>query len=142
MQIRELSPKQIEIVTETIRNYGTVAMAARNAGLPPTRLKQLIAKDEELKTQVEDAMSLFKDSIHMEVLERATVGKSDAMLKLLAENQNPEAFKVQSVDNNRKKPTGLTLRVFGTGEDGEVSETKAPPSVPQTFQIGYDKGRL
>jgi hypothetical protein len=118
-----LNAKQVEIIVDTVREYGTFAIAAKNAGITPTRLKQVLTWDLELKEQLDDAMALYKDAIHMSVLERATVGKSDILLKMLAENQDPERYKVASVDVNRKKPTGLKLRDFEAGSDGKVSET-------------------
>lgn len=117
-----LDAKQVEIILETISKFGTQAIAAKNAGITPARLSQILSWDIELREQVEDAKALFQDAIHMAVLERATVGESDVMLKLLAENQFPEHFKVASVPN-KKKPSGLKLRRFEVSQDGEVSDS-------------------
>lgn len=135
MEYSELSGEQIRTIIDTITMYGTVALAARNAGVSPGRLRWLIENDSALGAEVEDALAVFKDAIRLEVLNRATVGKSDAMLKLAAESFAPETFKPAPVDPKaRSRPSGLVLRSFDDeGNDVKDNDVKGnvPPPEPE-----------
>ena len=135
MQYSELSGEQVRTIIDTISKYGTVALAARNAGIAPGRLRWLIDNDPDLNGEVADALDIFKDAIRLQVLERATVGRSDAMLKLAAESFAPEVFKPAPVDPKLKsRPSGLVLRVFddqGNEAEGTVGQKTSDPPPPE-----------
>lgn len=123
----ELTHEQFATVIEVITQYGTVALAAKQAGIAPGRLRFLIDNEPDLNAAVSDALELFRDAIRLQVLERATVGKSDAMLKLAAESFVPETFKPAPVDpKTRSRPSGLVLRSF----DDEGNDRAAPVEAP------------
>lgn len=131
--MRRMKPSddQIRTVVDTVRQYGTLALAANNAGMSPGALARLLDTDADLKAEVDDAMALFKDALRMVVLQRAAT--SDSMLKLAVEGFIPEQFKAAPVDTKaRGKPTGLTLRRF----DEEGNEVKPTPAL----QIGMETG--
>lgn len=104
-------------------------MAAHNAGMTPTLLRVLIQKDEMLAEEVSDALELFKDAIRLTVLERATTGRSDAMLKLAAEAFVPESFKaVPQSAQLKARPTVLTVRSFEEAEEATADAAEASPT--------------
>lgn len=124
--------EQIRIVCDTVRQYGTLALAAENAGLAPGALTRLLETDADLAAEVNDAMAIFKDALRMMVLQRST--RSDAMLKLAVEGFIPEQFKAAPVDPKAKgKPTGLTLRQFD--DDGNEVGTAPAPAEPLKIQM-------
>ena len=107
-----LSPQQIRIVINQIELYGTVALAAKHAGIAPSYLAREMRNNEDLRLEIQDAMELFKDGVRMMVMDAAAKGSPVAM-KLAAEGFVPETFNTSKEDNGRsKKPTGLTLRQF------------------------------
>ena len=117
-----LSAEQARVIVETIRNYGTLAFAAQNAGVAASVVKREMERDPDFAEEIEDAMAPFKDGLRMLVLQRAAT--SDAMLKLAVEGFIPETFKAAPLDTKAKgKPTGLTLRQF----DDEGKESAPTP---------------
>lgn len=116
-----LTPEQVRVVCETVRQYGTLALAAQNAGIAPSFLRRCMNEDEDLRIEIEDSLDIFKDVLRMEVLKRSV--KSDAMLKLAAEGFVPETFNAgKDEKNKRNKPTGLLLRQFNdAGEEVGVA---------------------
>ena len=121
-----LTRQQIDVILQTVKAYGTLSLAAANAGVAPSHLKRLLERDGDLKAEVDDALELFQDAIRLTVLERATEGKSDAMLKLAAEAFVPQTFKTTVYDAKKDKPTRLTLRTF----DDEGQPTDPAPATP------------
>ena len=135
MAHRKVSDEQVRIIADTVRQYGTLALAAHNAGISPGRLTALLEEDADLAAEINDAMALFKDVIRMQILQRSN--SSDAMLKLAAEGFIPEQFKAAPVDLKTKgKPTGLTLRQFN--EQGHEVGKEPPP--PKPLGLGLETG--
>lgn len=140
-----ISQMQRKIVVDTVQRYGTLSLAASNAGLTPTGLRQLMNSAPELRTEIEDAMDIFKDALRLTILERATTGKSDAMLKLAAEGFIPETFKSTPADARAKnKPSGLTLRQFDDEgkEIGKPADSTPAPAPTEPLSIALDTGLL
>ena len=127
---------QIRMIVDTVKQYGTLALAAENAGMAPGALTRLLETDEDLASEVNDALAIFKDVLRMQVLQRSM--RSDAMLKLAVEGFIPEQFKAAPVDSKAKgKPSGLTLRQFDDeGNDKPVE--KPTPAAP--LHIGMEQG--
>lgn len=121
-----LTPEQTRVICDTVRQYGTLALAAQNAGIAPSFLRRCMRESEDLRIEIEDSMEIFKDVLRMQVLQRSV--KSDAMLKLAAEGFVPETFNAGKDDKtNRNKPTGLLLRQFGDNGEESVAEKQQTP---------------
>jgi hypothetical protein len=135
-----ITPTQIRMVVDQVRQYGTLSMAAVSAGLTPSQLKRELERDADFKEEVDDALSIFQDAIRLTVLERATTGRSDMMLKLAAESFVPDTFKPQA-DSKKIKVTGLRLRTFNeAGEEVGAPDTpveKPTPSEPLQIELRH-----
>jgi hypothetical protein len=124
-----LSTEQYAILRSTLREKGSLPMAAHLMGLSLTRLRAMAAKDEDLKIEIEDALEFHGALIYDCALERATNGKSDAMLGKILEAK-VTGFSKESREplSQRNKPTGLRLRTFDAdGEESGVQDVAPKP---------------
>ncbi len=104
-------------------------MAAEMAGISFTRLKAVMANDEDFASEIEDAMAYFADLLKMTALDRATNGKSDTLLvKMLEANVEGYSKETRATTNDKRKPSGLRLRMFDN-EGNEIEDAK-PASKP------------
>jgi hypothetical protein len=127
-----LTDLQINAIRQTLKEYGTLALAAEAAGLTPTRLRALINTDQDLAEMVEDALATHGDLIYQTALERATSGKSDLLLGRLLEAKVDGFSKESRVPANLKnRPTGLRLRTFDEkGEEVGAQDIEPKPEGP------------
>jgi hypothetical protein len=123
-----LSDEQFQTILRICRERGNIAMAAHMAGIAPSRLKALMTRDESLAMEVNDQLEIFNGAIFAHALERATVGKSDAILaKILEAKVQGFSKETRETTTARNKPTGLTLRTFDE-EGREVGSQAVSPS--------------
>jgi len=139
-----LSEEQRLLLRNTLREQGSLPLAAHVIGVSLTRLKAMAAKDEGLKTDVEDALELHAAGLYQVALTRATEGKSDALLaKLLEARVAGFAKESRETLSQRNRPTGLRLRTFTEdGEDTGVAQDIEPkaPNPPAVLTIEMQQG--
>lgn len=124
-----LTPEQYAVMRSTLREKGSMAMAAHMMGISLSRLKAMATKDEDLKIEIDDALEYHGALIYDVALERATHGKSDMMLGKILEAK-VTGFSKESREplSQRNKPTGLRLRTFNAeGEEDGVQDVKPKP---------------
>lgn len=151
-----ISDTQRRALIDQMMALGNLPVAALSAGLSVTAARLLIAKDEDLARELADAEELHKGLLYREAVERATNGKSDALLSKLLE------AKVEDFDKDARKaraaqlakPSSITLRNFGANEKGEVEDVAVKPITPEAQpqsnsapsypgrlpSLGYEKG--
>lgn len=136
-----LTSLQMQLIRETVRNHGALALAASNAGLSYSRLKVLLSRDEEFAIELDDAMAEHRDMILLMAQERAT--KSDSVLIKLLEASRPEFTpdgRKAALDTT-KKISRLRLRTFDQdGEELTPEDNSADNSTATRLAIGLREG--
>lgn len=136
-----LTSLQMQLIRETVRNHGALALAASNAGLSYSRLKVLLSRDEEFAIELDDAMAEHRDMILLMAQERAT--KSDSVLIKLLEASRPEFTpdgRKAALDTT-KKISRLRLRTFDQdGEELTPEDSSADNSTATRLAIGLREG--
>ena len=126
--MQRLTPEQIEIIRQTVQAYGTLAYAAQRAGIRHSELKALIARDEMLKEELDDAMQEHRDALLLLAQERAL--KSDSVLIELLKSARPEftpeGRKLAMTADNRVN--SIKIRMFS--EDETTERTESIPLLP------------
>jgi hypothetical protein len=126
-----LEPWQIQILRETLKNYGALNMAANSIGMTSRDLRATIARNPDLKAEVDDAMEDHREALYATAVERATNGRSDPLPTLF----DPKARNASLSASN--KPTGVTLRRFEEAEDGSVVDVEAKPPEEPSGAAGF-----
>jgi hypothetical protein len=135
-----LEPWQIQILRETLKNYGALNMAANSIGMTSRDLRATIARNPDLKAEVDDAMEDHREALYATAVERATNGRSDPLLGKLLEAQMPTLFDPKARNASlsaSNKPTGVTLRRFEEAEDGSVVDVEAKPPEEPSGAAGF-----
>lgn len=138
-----LTGTQMEIIRETVRNHGALALAAHNAGLTYSRLKVILSRDTEFAIEIDDAMAEHRDMILLMAQERAT--KSDTVLIKLLEASRPEFTpdgRKAALDTN-KKVSNLRLRTFdeeGQEVKADGDDADAAATIIKPLQLGLKQG--
>ena len=134
-----LSPEQYALLRSTLREKGSLPMAAEMMGISLTRLRAMATKDEDLKIEIEDALEFHGALIYDTALQRATAGKSDVLLgKILEAKVNGFSKESREPLSQRNKPTGLRLRTFDA--DGEESGVQDVAPKPKPLQLELRPG--
>lgn len=138
-----LTPTDMQIVRDTVRQWGVLSMAAAALGCRTGDLKAAIARDPDLEAEVAEALEDHKEALYAKAVQRGAFGSSDAILGRLLEAQMPKMFdqKARNADAAAKgKPTGLRLRTFEE-TNGEVVDVTAKPQEPkdppEPLRIGF-----
>lgn len=131
-----LSPIQINIILDSLKQYGEMPLAAAAAGITLRMLHKEMNEDEDLAENVEHARGVFGSTMVLLAQQRAAAG-SDTMLKTLLEARVPDFSREsrQAAPKNAK-PVSISIRRFDLDEDGEVEDAEAKePTEPLQLEL-------
>ncbi len=130
------TPEAKRLLVDAVRQWGRLSLAARAIAVEPAMVAAMLRRDPDLNAEIQAAIEEHKDLLYGETVQRATRGKSDALLGKLLEAQMPALFDPKARNAHiaaRGKPTGVRLRQFSAAEDGtveDVTDKETPPASP------------
>lgn len=119
-----LSPIQMQIIRESMQEYGELPLAAHQAGITVSVLRRELERDPALADEIDHYMALRGSALV--VLAQQKAASSDTILKTLLEAKVPGfARETRERSKDSAKPTTLVLREFD--DDGNDGITDVEP---------------